>query len=114
MVDVAATGDALRGHRRLSRARWVARDAMHVTLRFLGETDASLVPALSDLVTKLGARLPLEVRATSLLAFPDAKKARVLTIGLEGVDALARECEESAVALGFAPEERAFRAHLTL
>jgi 2'-5' RNA ligase len=114
MVDVAAMGDALRGHRRLSGARWVKREAMHVTLRFLGETDASLLPSLSDVISRLGARLPLDVRATTLLAFPEEKRARVLTIALEGIDALGRECEETVVALGYPPEKRAFRAHLTL
>ncbi len=116
--DALALIDELRGER-LPRVRWVTRATMHVTLRFLGDTDESLVPALSELVMRLGETLSgaIEVRSTSLLAFPNARRARVLALHLEdgGVTTeLAALAERGVTTLGFPPEERSFRPHLTL
>jgi RNA 2',3'-cyclic 3'-phosphodiesterase len=104
---------------RLPRARWCAEHALHVTLRFLGDTDEALVPALSEVVSTLGAHAlaPVEIRSTSLLAFPNAKRAHVLALHLEDGGALATLAaiaEQEVTALGFRAEERRFRPHLTL
>jgi 2'-5' RNA ligase len=114
---VAARAERLRGRAALSRARWVGRDVMHVTLRFLGDVDESLVPALGEIALRVGARPAFEVRAASLIAFPDARRARVLAVELDddgGLGELARQAEAGVVALGLAPETRPFRGHLTL
>lgn len=112
--------DELRGER-MPRVRWVTHATMHVTLRFLGDTSEELVPALTSLVTQTGAmsKSPLEVHATSLLAFPNPRRARVLALHLDddGVIAeLAAALEHGLAALGVPPpaEQRAFRPHLTL
>ncbi len=52
--------DELRAER-LPRARWVASSTLHVTLRFLGDTDEALVPALGELVTTLGEAAPRSI-----------------------------------------------------
>lgn len=102
----------------LSRARWVPRDALHLTLRFLGDADEALVPALGALVGRIGAsRRAIDLRAPSLLAFPEARRARILGLRLEDDDAIAgvaADVEGGVVALGFSPEERPLRAHVTL
>jgi len=116
--DALALIDELRGER-WPRMRWVTPTTMHVTLRFLGDTDEGLVPALAELVTRLGEAAPrgIEVRSTSLLAFPNARRARVLVLHLDDggvISELARIAERDVTALGFRPEERSFRPHLTL
>ena len=116
--DALALIEELRGER-LPRVRWVTHATMHVTLRFLGDTDETLVPALTELVMRLGETLPgaIDVRSTSLLAFPNARRARVLALHLEdgGVTTeLAAAAERGVTALGLPPEERSFRPHLTL
>ena len=103
----------------LPRARWVARSNMHVTLRFLGATDESLVPSLGALVARIGsiARGPIEPLSTSLVAFPHPKRARVLGLHIDDGGVLmdlASAAEREVVELGFAPEERTFRPHVTL
>lgn len=103
----------------LPRARWVSAHALHVTIRFLGDTDEAVVPALGALVASLGdaSRQPIEVRATSLLAFPGPKRAHVLALHLDegGVIAeIAANAERAVTALGFRAEERPFRPHLTI
>jgi 2'-5' RNA ligase len=137
--EVASLAASLRGRSRLSRAKWVGRAAMHVTVRFLGDVDDASVPALQALVRDLAAgigergsgergsgeigsgesgRGEVRVRARSLGAFPDARRARVLVVDLEeprGVlEAIAKGAEAEAVRLGFPAETRAWRPHLTL
>jgi RNA 2',3'-cyclic 3'-phosphodiesterase len=116
--DAAALSEALRGQRALARARWVSSSVMHVTLRFLGDTDPSLLPALASVVTKLGAgKRAVDVRVSSLVAFSEARRARILALHLEDDDALgaiAAEAETHLAALGFAPEPRPYRPHLTI
>jgi len=120
MGEMAALGESLRGHPRLGRvrSRWVATSLMHVTLRFFGSTEEARVPELEALVRALGAEQPaFEVRAASLLAFPDARHARVLTVAIAddgACAAMANAAEAAARALGFEPEERPYRSHLTL
>jgi 2'-5' RNA ligase len=108
----------------LSSARWTATETQHVTLRFFGNTDDAQVMGLRALVTELGAELGtaaaasgMYARAPSVSGFPRARRAHVLTLDIEdegGLAALAARAEVVAVALGFAPEERAYHAHLTL
>ncbi|HVJ89767.1 MAG TPA: RNA 2',3'-cyclic phosphodiesterase [Labilithrix sp.] len=101
------------------RGRWVKRSMMHVTLRFLGHVDEELVLPLSEVVTELGKvqKRAIELESTSLVAFPNAKRAHVLALHLEDPGALAElstAAERALATLGFIPEVRAFRPHLTL
>lgn len=116
--DALALIDELRGER-LPRIRWVTHETMHVTLRFLGDTEETLVPALAELVTRLGETLSgaIELRSTSLLAFPNARRAHVLALHLDDdgvLTALNAAVEQGVTTLGFSPEQRVFRPHLTL
>lgn len=110
--------DALRSSP-LSHARWVSPHTLHVTLRFLGPTDETLVSALAACVAELGAAVPspIEVDAAGWVAFPSARRAHVLALDLSagaGLKNLATGAELAATKLGFAPEGRPFRPHLTV
>jgi 2'-5' RNA ligase len=91
---------------------------MHVTLRFFGTTDDTQLAGLRALVTDLAVRAtPTEVRVTSVTGFPTAHRAHVLVLDLAddgALAALAARAELTAGALGFVPESRAYRPHLTL
>lgn len=121
-LDVmAATGESLRGRRALSRARWVARHAMHATLRFFGDLDDGQVAALVAATAAItnGLAPSVTVRASALDAFPRPRRARVLVASLAEdpagtFAALAERAEAHATALGLPPADHAFRAHLTL
>jgi 2'-5' RNA ligase len=99
-------------------ARWVDPAGIHLTLRFLGWTEAAVLERLAPRLRLAAAECPeAEVRVGGLGQFPERGAPRVLWAGLElpeAVGALQRACERIAVEEGFAPEERAFRPHLTL
>jgi 2'-5' RNA ligase len=98
--------------------RWVRPEALHVTLRFLGDVDSDrLAPLASRAARELAALRPFALRLGRAELFPTPSRPRVVALGLEPAAPLAEVAgavERAVVAEGFAPEERPFRAHLTL
>jgi 2'-5' RNA ligase len=97
--------------------KWVAPVNYHVTLAFLGWTRADAVGAVCDALEKAVEGVqPLKFRTSKLGAFPSLDKASVLWAGVEGnaLDDLAMRVERAMAGIGFAPEKRAFHAHVTL
>lgn len=90
----------------------------HLTLRFLGATRADQLAAVVRHLRAAELGDAFEVGFGGLGAFPRPRSARVLWIGLTGgvdrMQALARIAEDAARKAGFAPEEKAFKPHLTL
>jgi len=104
---------------RVSGARWVRPDAVHLTLRFLGDTPpARIEQLLPPLAAAAAGCEPIEARLAELGTFPGpGKPPRVLWLGIRlptPALALQATCERAAVTVGFPPEERPFRGHLTL
>lgn len=100
-------------------ARWTPNPSIHLTLKFLGDTPREKVvdiAAVMDTVAGGGAGFALGLSGVGV--FPNPQAARVLWVGVDdptGACApLARELEFALAPLGFTPEKRAFRPHLTL
>lgn len=96
---------------------WVEPDSLHLTLRFLGRVEADALERITDGLAAIRVapfRLGLGGRGT----FGPRSAPRVVWLGLaEGANAcaaLAEAVERACVAAGMEPEQRAFRAHLTL
>jgi RNA 2',3'-cyclic 3'-phosphodiesterase len=102
----------------LPDVRWLAPDTFHLTLRFLGPSSTEALAALeAPLRAAAAASAPMTVRVRGLGVFPAPRAARVLWLGLSlppSLLDLQAACERSAVAVGYPPEGRPFRAHLTL
>ena len=103
---------------RLGGIRLVRAEGIHLTLRFLGPTSPAQAEALRPLLAAAAAACPAaEVQVAGLGTFPERGSPRVLWLGLDAPPAILetqRACERAARAAGFEPEERPFRAHLTL
>lgn len=98
---------------------WAKRDNLHYTLRFMGELDEGGVTRVIEAAGEAAAGLPpFAARLGGAGAFPDARRARVLWLGLaEGAEALlalARAVERALGVRGFEPAGRPFSPHLTL
>jgi 2'-5' RNA ligase len=98
---------------------WVARDNLHLTLKFLGGVEAGRLDRVAIVLAEAAAGLAafdLEVR--DLGAFPSATRPRVLWAGIGAgatqAAALAVRLDTALGPLGFASESRPFSAHVTL
>jgi 2'-5' RNA ligase len=108
---------------RLRRANppvaWVAPEAMHLTLRFLGDTSAALIPVLEAAIrTSLAPFAAMALCLSGVGAFPNDRRPSVIWAGVGGaVAGLARAqagIEAALGSMGIAPEPRPFHPHLTL
>ncbi len=102
-----------------AEVRWVSVPGIHLTLKFLGEIDPGMVPKLKAALEQASAaHKPFSLVLRSLGCFPNLHAPRVVWFGVEGavgeLTALQKSIEEACVSLGFDPEERPFRPHLTL
>ena len=90
----------------------------HFTLRFLGATLRDQKNRVIHELSAITFGRSFEIQFDTLGAFPNARKAKVVWIGVgKGVDRLsevAQLVESAAVRAGFEPERRRFSAHLTL
>jgi RNA 2',3'-cyclic 3'-phosphodiesterase len=87
----------------------------HLTLRFLGETDAARHRALEDELRRIEPGPAFALSLDRLGAFPRAGRATVLWIGVgEGADALRALAAKVEAAAVFAPEPKPYSPHLTL
>jgi RNA 2',3'-cyclic 3'-phosphodiesterase len=98
--------------------RWVAPDALHVTVKFLGDTESEAVTPLDEVLHTAAARRgPVTLRIGGLGAFPSLRRANILWVGIAGDTELAllhRELEPALSRLGFPREQRPFRPHITI
>jgi 2'-5' RNA ligase len=99
--------------------RWVAPENVHITLKFLGDVAEERVAAIGDALGGVAARVcPFDFTVTSFGVFPDLRYPRIVWLGIgEGADrvaALQLAVEAEMESLGFAPEKRAFRPHVTV
>jgi 2'-5' RNA ligase len=113
---LAAEQDRLR--RAQADVSWVRAENIHVTLKFLGETEEKRLerirPALRE-VARSGA--PFSIQVSGLGSF-GGRIPRVVWVGLqegaEPLSRLAKDIEAALARLGFPRERRGFTAHITL
>lgn len=110
---------SLRSSPEFATARWTVPANQHVTLKFLGWVDAGTVdPVLESLAAVASSHELAAITVTGLGAFPSERRARVLWAGLHDpaglLSALASDLDRALTPLGFEPETRPFRPHLTL
>jgi 2'-5' RNA ligase len=103
--------------------RWVRPEQMHLTLRFLGDTPLDRLPAVGQAMDAATARSrPFELRLDGVGCFPNRSRPRVIWVGLAAAGgdesapllALKTALDKALTPLGWPPEDKPFRAHLTL
>lgn len=109
--------DSLRpGH---DAVAWVKPGNLHYTMRFLGEVDAAGATRAGDAMREAAAsRARFGATLGGLGAFPSARRARVLWVGMlqgdEPMRLLASALDQALVRHGFERADEAFEPHLTL
>ncbi|GII88369.1 RNA 2',3'-cyclic phosphodiesterase [Sphaerisporangium siamense] len=100
--------------------RWVAGETWHITMAFLGEVPERALPELrTRLARAAGRHAPMTLRFEGAGAFPSARRARVVWLGLAGggtaISRLAASLAAGAARAGAVDADRKpFHPHLTL
>jgi 2'-5' RNA ligase len=99
--------------------RWEQTDKLHITLKFLGDTNNVLLTPLSAALEECAKRFhPFSIAFKNLGCFPNRREPRVVWVGVEEsgstLQQLAEVVESSMAALGFERETRRFHAHVTI
>lgn len=118
-VKAAAAGVMAELKRAGADLKWVDPANLHLTLKFLGETPPERLDEIAAALQRaLAGAPPLELGLAGAGAFPGLGRPQVVWLGVNGQGAelavLAGAIETALAGLGFAPEGRAFQAHLTL
>lgn len=99
--------------------KWVPVDNLHLTLKFLGEVDNVEIPHVCRAIRRVTDSLqPFELRFQGAGGFPEVTRPRVLWAGVEDASGtlvrMVSDLEKELAELGFKPEPRDYRPHLTI
>jgi 2'-5' RNA ligase len=102
----------------VGRISWTKKDNLHVTLKFFGELEEDQSGTLIDPVRSIDKPRPFNLRTESMIYFPPRGPIRILGVELGGeldrVSQLYKAIEEGCEQIGYAKEDRPFRAHITI
>lgn len=99
------------------QVKWARPENLHVTLKFLGETESEKLSAVQNVLSTVRSPRPVNLEFSGLGFFPNEKRPRVFWAGLEAsanLKTLAADIDQAVHRLGFPLEERPFTPHLTL
>ena len=99
------------------QAKWVRAENLHLTLKFLGNTEPEKLQAVQTVLSSIYAEQSVQLEFRGLGFFPNEKKSRVFWAGLEAssnLAELAARIDQAMHDLDFPLERRPFVPHLTL
>ncbi len=102
-------------------ARWMEKEQLHITLKFIGEVDGGSFRQIKDLLAGIGYK-SFTLRFSGVGVFPPGGRGgrsspRVLWTGVENMEKLAglrNRIERKLKTAGIPEEKRKFSPHLTL
>jgi len=100
----------------LPPARWTRREALHLTLHFIGQVPASQASAYAPALAHVLAP-PFELRISGIGQFPTEARPRVIWASIENSPALRAlhgSVGQALAGANFLPEPRRYHPHITL
>ncbi len=103
----------------LEGTRWVKPEGLHLTLKFLGETDEVHLDQIKKAMEETASSIKrFEIVYGKSGVFPSPRKARIIWVGLKEGDKtvrlLAARMDQALTRIGFEPEKRSYTPHLTI
>lgn len=96
--------------------RWEEQHKLHLTLKFLGDTDYERARALQDQLESISCPA-FTIGLKGLGYFPQGKQPKVLWVGVKKsrpLTSLYKSVEEQCTSMGFEGDDRTFKPHITL
>ena len=96
----------------------VKPEKMHITLKFLGDTEEKLIPKIEEIIKNSVEKIEsFEIKLKNTGVFPNPNYLKVVWIGIENsekIKEIAEEIDNKLVKIGFKKEKRKFSAHITI
>ena len=97
------------------RVRWVERDNIHLTLKFLNAIEEQQVKRVTEAMDTLKGMKAFRIELHTIDAFPSLARPRVLWIGIEQQEQVKALFDRLEVSLhDLNREDRPFTAHITI
>ena len=101
-----------------AEVKLVEPENIHITLKFLGETEEKLLESLEEIIKESIKEIPpFEIQLIGAGVFPNQNYMKVLWIGIkkgEKIGEIVKKIDEKTSKLGFEKEKRHFSPHLTI
>lgn len=100
----------------LPGAHWVGTEQLHLTLRFIGDTDDLSLVAIKTALAEITSP-SFHLALSGVGHFPPGQRPRVLWVGMaanEQLFLMQHHVENALVMAGIPPEERRFSPHITI
>ena len=101
---------------KISGARWVRPEGLHITLKFLGNVADERRTMIENALRSVSGKA-VRLSLKQLGVFPNPRSPRVLWVGIGAgreLEQLAAAVDRQMSSLGFEAEKRAFSPHVTL
>lgn len=103
----------------IDSAKWVSSENIHLTLKFLGPAPEDKVDEIANAIEEaISGFRKFFFSLGGIGGFPNVRKARVLWVGVQygkhELIALSKAIEEAMTELGFKPENKELKPHITL
>ena len=101
--------------------RFVEPQNIHLTLKFLGETDESYISCIKDVIAQsIKGKQPFQVKLKGIGAFPNLNYIKIIWIGMETVNVdiavlsnVVKKINDDLSHYGF-PKDKNFHPHITI
>ena len=98
--------------------KWVKKDNLHLTIKFIGEISESKVDQVKHTITQsLQHHKTFKIEISGLGIYPHQNNPRVVWLGIINAKPLiqmAQKLDQALTPIGIKPEQRAFSPHLTI
>ena len=101
------------------KASWVQPDNIHLTLKFLGNTEPGKIPQIVEIMNAcVKSIVPFSLSITEIGAFPSLNRPQVLWVGLADLQrslvSAQKNIDQNLSRLGYDADNKLFFPHLTL
>jgi len=104
--------------KQLTGVKWVKKENLHLTLKFLGEVDEAMLKLVEGIILKVGSeKKKFDFSMSGISGFPKKKASRVIFIkinsGASEVQDIMKRVDEELDTLGF-KKEKSYIPHITI
>ena len=105
--------------KKTGKVRWVKRDQLHLTLKFVGDTPEESIDDVRGVMQKVANQMtPFKIFIQGVGCFPKIERPRVMWVGLDGeidtLNQLVTAVHDGLDPLGFPRAEKEFHPHITM